>query len=72
MLEELIFSIGGMEGWTTVNVKVEKGIIHYVTDNLLCGAGEETKLKKADSKLILQMIEDLNIGKVQFTRDYTG
>ena len=38
MLEELIFSIGGMEGWTTVNVKVEKGIIHYVTDNLLCGA----------------------------------
>lgn len=63
MLEELKFSIGGMEGWTTVNVKVEKGIIHYVTDNLLCGAGEETKLKKADSKLILQMIEDLNIGK---------
>ena len=63
MLEELKFSIGGMEGWTTVDVKVEKGIVHYVTDNLFCGQGEETKLNKADSKLFLQKIEDLKIGK---------
>ena len=34
MLEELKFSIGGMEGWTTVDVKVEKEKVHYVTENL--------------------------------------
>lgn len=53
MLEELKFSIGGMEGWTTVSIKVEKGIVHYVTKNLFCGQGEESKLNKADSKLFL-------------------
>lgn len=63
MLEELKFSIGGMEGWTTVDVKVEKEKVHYVTENLFCGQGEETKLNKADSNLFLQKIEELKIGK---------
>ena len=63
MLEELKFSIGGMEGWTKVDVKVEKKKVHYVTENLFCGQGEETKLNKADSKLFLQKIEELKIGK---------
>jgi len=63
MLEELKFSIGGMEGWTTVDVKVENGIVHYITENAFCGQEEETKLNMTDSKLFLQKIEELKIGK---------
>ena len=56
MLEELKFSIGGMEGGPKVTVKVEDDIVHYAVDSLMGGITSEKKLRKAVSKIFLQKI----------------
>lgn len=63
MLEELKFSIGGMEGWTKVTVKVEDDIVHYAVDSLMGGITSEKKLRKAVSKIFLQKIEGVQINR---------
>ena len=63
MLEELKFSIGGMEGWTKVTVKIEDDIVHYAVDSLMGGITSEKKLRKVVSKIFLQKIEGLQINR---------